>query len=103
MKPFIPVDDATASISASTGSSNTAIKQQPTGSHQLRLHNAGATLLFWALGPSGVTAAVTDIPLPAGAIEVVTVANAGASPLTHIAAITQAGTATLYVTTGQGL
>ena len=103
MKPFTPADDATASISATTSSLNTPIKQQPSGAHHLRLYNSGASTVFWAVGPAGVQAALTDIPLPPGAIEVVTLANAGAQPITHIAAITAAGAATLYATTGQGV
>jgi hypothetical protein len=103
MKPFTPLDDATASIAATTASANAALKQQATGAHQLRLFNAGTTPVFWAVGAAGVTAALTDIPLPGGAIEVVTLANGTSGGATHIAAITQAGTATLYATTGQGL
>lgn len=103
MKPFTPVDDATASIAATTSSANAALKQQPTGGCQLRLYNAGASTVFWALGNAAVAAALTDIPLPSGAIEVVTLANGTSGPATHIAAITQTGTATLYATTGQGL
>ena len=103
MKPFTPVDDATASVAATTTSDRAALKQQPTGGHQLRLYNAGASTVFWAVGNSAVTAALTDIPLPSGAIEVVTLANGTSGAATHVAAITQAGTATLYATTGQGL
>lgn len=103
MKPFTPADDATSSIAATTSTNNAAIRQQPTGAHQLRLFNLGPSAVFWALGPAGVTAALTDIPLPVGAIEVITVPNASAAPLTHVAAITASGTASLYLTTGQGL
>lgn len=103
MKPFTPADDATASIAASVSTASTAIKQQPTGAHQLRLFNAGSATVFWAAGNAAVTAALTDIPLPAGAIEVVTLPNATASPTTHVAAVTASGTATLYLSTGQGL
>lgn len=104
MKPFSPLDDATASITASTGGADrAAIKQQPTGSHQLRLYNAGAATVFWAAGNASVTAALTDIPLPAGALEVVTLANPTNNPATHVAAVTSSGTAVLYVTTGQGI
>ena len=103
MKPFTPAPAATASISATTTSARTAIKQQPTGSHQLRLFNAGTATVFWTFGDGAVTAALTDVPLPSGAIEVVTLPNATNAPTTHIAAITAAGTATLHLTTGQGL
>lgn len=103
MKPFTPVDDATASVTATTsGADRTAIKQQPTGAHQLRLYNAGTGTIFWAAGGATVTAALTDVPLPGGAIEVVTLANAAAAPLTHLAAVTQTGAAVLYATTGEG-
>jgi len=50
-----------------------------------------------------VSAAVTDIPLPSGAIEVVTLTNTNGGAATHVAAIAASGTATLYLTTGQGL
>jgi hypothetical protein len=104
MKPFTPVDDATASIAATTsGADRVAIKQQPTGTHQVRLFNAGAATVFWAAGNASVTAALTDVPLPSGAIEVITLANATSGAATHVAAVTASGTATLYVTTGQGL
>jgi hypothetical protein len=103
MKPFTPVDDATASIAVTTSSANAAIKQQPTGAHQVRLFNAGPTTVFWAAGPAGVSAALTDVPLPSGAIEVVTLANATNNVNTHIAAIAASGAPTLYITTGQGL
>jgi len=103
MKPFTPVDDGTASIAVTTSSASAAIKQQPTGAHQIRLFNAGSATVFWAAGSAGVSAAVTDIPLPSGAIEVVTLTNTNGGAATHVAAIAASGTATLYLTTGQGL
>ena len=103
MKPFAPIDDATASISATTSSASAPIKQQPTGTHQVRLYNAGSATVFWAVGNGVATASATDVPLPAGAIEVITISNAAAAPATHICAITASGAATLYVTTGEGL
>ena len=103
MKPFTPAPGATASISATTTSARAAILQRPTGAHQLRLFNPGPSTVFWTYGDGAVTAATTDVPLPAGAIEVVTLSNPASAPVTHVAAITASGTATLYVTTGQGL
>ena len=102
MKPFTPLDDATASIPATTTSARAAIARQPMGAHQLRLYNGGTATVFWAAGDGTVTAAATDIPLPAGAIEVVTLSNGGAAGASHIAAVTASGTASLYLTTGQG-
>ncbi len=103
MRPFAPVDDATASISVTTSSAAALIKGAPMGEYQLRIYNAGSSTAFYALGSSTVTAAVTDVPIPSGAIEVITITNPQQNPVTHIAAITASSTATLYVTTGNGI
>ena len=52
---------------------------------------------------SSVTAAVTDYPVPGGAIEVITVTNPQKDPITHVATITASGTPTLYFTLGWGI
>ena len=104
MKPFTPAPAGTSSIAATTSSGlRAAIRQQPTGSHQLRLFNAGPNTAFWTFGDGAVSATTADIPLPAGAIEVVTLSNPSGAPTSHVSAITASGTATLYLTTGQGL
>lgn len=103
MNPFCPIDDATASVSVTTSSAASLIKADPEGSFQLRLYNAGTATVFYAVGGASVTAAVTDVPLPSGAIEVITVQNPQSSPVTHIAAITASSTATLYASTGFGI
>jgi hypothetical protein len=103
MRPFAPVDDATASISVTTTTARAAIDGAPQGEFQLRLYNAGTATAFYALGNSSVEAAATDVPLPSGAIEVITITNPQQNPVTHIAAITASSTATLYVTTGNGI
>lgn len=103
MKPFAPASAGTSSISVTTTSARAAVKQQPTGAHQLRLFNAGTATVFWAFGDGTAVATTGDMPLPAGAIEVLTLPNASNAPTTHVAAITASGTATLYMTTGQGL
>lgn len=65
----------------------------------IRLYNAGGSTVFVNCGDSSVTAATTTgMPLPAGAIEVIRVDNSQ----TYVAAITAAGTATLYCTPGYG-
>lgn len=101
MKPFAPNDNATSSVSATTSTASSALKRVPTGPFSLRLYNAGAVAVFYRLGGSAVTAAATDVPLAAGATEVITVNSTDKDPLTHIAAITASSTATLYATTGQ--
>lgn len=104
MKPFTPASAGTSSIAVTTSSGlRVAIKQQPTGSHQVRLFNAGPNTCFWSFGDAAATATTSDIPLPSGAIEVITLSNPSNAPTTHISAIAASGTATLYVTTGQGL
>jgi len=103
MEPFHPVDDATTTLAAGTTSVRAAIKKRPTGEFQIRIHNAAAALCFYRIGDDAVTATSTDVPLPSGAIEVVTLDNPDADPETHIAAILASGTGSVYVTTGGGL
>jgi hypothetical protein len=103
MDPFHPVDDATTTIAASTASVRGAIKKRPTGEFQIRIHNAAAALAFYRIGDSTVVATNTDIPLPAGALEVVTVMDSDATPETHVAAILASGTGSIYITSGAGL
>lgn len=104
MKPFHWLEGATASISATTSSANVAIGKPPTGAFQIRVHNAGSSTAFIAKGTSSsVTAATTGLPVPSGAIEVLTLNNTEKSPITHMAAITATGTATVYFTTGAGI
>jgi hypothetical protein len=95
--PFRPQAANTASLAVTTSSDRVAITGNPT---QVRLRTNGAdAVAFITFGDSTVTAATaTGIPLGPGAIEVFSV------PLnaTHIAAITASGTATLYVTPGEG-
>lgn len=103
MRSFSPTDDATASISVTTTTASAALKKAGDGSFQVRIFNAGAATAFIAFGGSAVEAATTDYPVPSGAIEVVTMTNPDKSPITHAAAITAADTATVYLTTGDGI
>ncbi|WP_300573575.1 hypothetical protein [Phenylobacterium sp.] len=103
MKSFAPIDNANSSISATTSSAAAALKRVPTGRFQLRLANTGTAAAFLRWGTSAVTAAVTDYPIPAGAVEVVTIENTNASPITHVAAITASGAATIGLTIGHGI
>lgn len=101
MKAFAPIDDATASVLATTTTASAVLKRVPTGAYTLQLYNAGAVAVFYRLGGSAVEAAVTDIPLAAGATAIITANGTDKDPITHIAAITSSSTATLYATTGQ--
>lgn len=83
---------ACTAISAST----TVLRQEPM---QLRIYNAGPNDVFIRLGNGALTAVVaTDMPIPAGAVEVFTKNAAGS--VAGICAGT--GTATVYLTAGEG-
>lgn len=104
MQPFHPIEAATANISATTSSGSVAIARRPTnGPFQLRIHNAGTTTVFVAKGDSTVTAATTDMPVPPGAVEVITIQSPANTQTTHVAAITASGSGTIYFTTGVGI
>ena len=103
MIAFHPIDRATTTISASTTSARGAIAKQPSGRHQLRLTNATGQTAFYRLCDSDDDATTADIPLPDGAVEVVTVENAEKLPITHVAVILAAGSGSFYVSTGRGL
>lgn len=99
--PFQPALPA-VSVSATTTSaatSNGAWYQQP----QVRIYNAGPDLIHVAWGrvallPSGtMTATTTDLPVPAGAVEVF---SKGAADL--IAYRANSSTATVWFTFGGG-
>lgn len=103
MESFHPLDRATTTISASTSSARGAIARQPTGRHQVRLCNATGQTAFYRLCDSDDNATTADVPLPDGGVEVVTVGNADAAPITHVAVILATGSGSFYVTTGRGL
>jgi len=100
----MPVDDATVTVSVSASSTpGVAIKSRPTGAFQLRLHNALAGVVFYRVGDSTVQATSADVPLPAGAVEVITVKNNDRRQDTHIAFVAASGTGSAYASTGVGL
>lgn len=91
LKNFVP--STTTSVSATTSSARALVGAGPS----VRLYNAGSATVFVAFGTDSVTATTSDMPVPAGTIEVL---ERGAN--THLAALTASGTATLYVTAGLG-
>lgn len=109
---FQPNDRGTLTISVTTSSANNALVRSPTsGVFQVRIYNAGPSLVFvrfaepsvssagvYADG-SSVAATNADIPIPAGNTETFTLD----SSTSRIACLTASSTATLYVTTGEGL
>jgi hypothetical protein len=98
-KAFAPAGN-TVSLAVTTATARVALTAPATaGAYQVRLYNAGTATAFVTFGTvtaNGVVA--TSMPIPSGGIEVFSVA----STVTHVAAITSSGTATLYATTGYG-
>ena len=102
--PFRPSYAATVSINVS--SSSQAVQIQPTGTTgtwQVRIVNDGTATVWLRFGDAGVAATIPNgstaggFPLPAGAIEVLTVVG------THVAAIAAGSTGSIYFTPGQGI
>lgn len=85
---------------SSTGD-RVALPGRGTGA-QVLVYNNSATLAFLAFGGDGVTAtagtAAPDIPVPPG----VTMTLTRGPDATHASAITDAGTADLYLLSGEG-
>ncbi len=100
---------ATVALAAGTASARVALTDTAagTGERTVRVLNAGPETAFVAFGHAAATAAVPVAGAPAAGIPVP--AGGGAEPFripadaTHMAAVCASGTATLYVTVGQGL
>jgi hypothetical protein len=90
---FTPI--ATVSLAVTTTTGRVALVGDAS---TVRLYNAGTATAFVKFGDSSITAATTNMPIPAGAIE----AFRPPGSSTHLAAITSSGTATLYATSGEG-
>ena len=67
----------------------------------IRVYNLGPALVFvrWGASASVGAAAVTDMPVVPGVVELFTKGNADDT----LAGITSTGTATVYVTCGEGM
>jgi hypothetical protein len=96
--PFRPNSAGTVTVAATTTSGSTRVALVG-GGPNISIANAGTSTAFCEFGPSTVTAATaTGFPFPSGVVYV-----AGrALDVTHVACITSTGTATVYVTTGEG-
>ena len=96
--PFRPNAAATVTVAATTTSGSTTVALVGAGT-DLLITNAGTGTAFFEQGTSTQTAATaTGLPLLPG--EVLTIGRHVGS--THVVAITATGTATVYVTTGEG-
>lgn len=104
MQPFHPIDNATLTVSVTSSSSPQAMKKIPSGKFTARLHNALSEAVFYRFGDNQVVGSTTaGVPLPAGAVEVVTVENSDRNPITHVDIVSASGSGSVYVTTGFGL
>ena len=94
--PFRLTADTITLACTAASASTTVLRQEPM---QLRIYNAGPNDVFVRLGNGALTAFVaTDMPIPAGAVEIFTKNAAGS--VAGICAGT--GTATLDLTAGEG-
>lgn len=100
-QPFIPALGQTVSISVSASSQSVAVSVPPNGGGQVRVANDGTATVWINFGKTGVTASTTtSYPLPAGAVEVVTVPVVG-GPV-YAAVIAAGSTGSVYFTPGDG-
>lgn len=95
VKTFAPNGENTAQLVAGVASARVAL--DPYAS-VVRVLNAGPNLAYIRFGDSTVTATNARMPIPSGSTELFTKATAS-----HVAAITDTGTATLYFTNGEGI
>ena len=97
---FNPIGSVSLAVTSTTGNvalpGTVATENRPT----VRLYNAGAVDVHVAFGASGVTVVAdgTGMVVPPGVVEMFEPQRG----LTYLAAITAAGTATLYITRGEG-
>lgn len=103
MRSFFPCGD-TVSLGADTASDSVAFAASLDGEFQVRAYNAGTDAVFVMYAPAGDTITTAKgVPLPGGAVEVLTVSNPDRSKATRAYAITASGTATVYFTPGHGI
>ena len=94
---FVP-SGLTVSIAASTVSASVALNSGAAlAGINVRVYNDGPALAFIKIGTGSATAGVTSIPLPVGAVELLSKATNDT-----FAAVTLSGTANVYFTPGNG-
>lgn len=97
MKANIPTfapGNVTSNVVASTTSATAAMDANAL---VVRVYNSGSVTAFIRFGRTTATATTSDMPLPPGAVETF---SKGSYDV--LAAITASGTATVYVTSGEG-
>lgn len=95
--PFAPKATSTKALSVGVSINLVEVNPGPGRCRRLRLHNAGPSLVFVELtGAGGDVSSATGMPIPVGHTGIYT------APGSYIAAVTQSGSATLYVTPGEG-
>lgn len=96
MQSVFSPSPTTATLSATTASSNVAL----TGvGSSIRVYNAGSVAVFIAWGSSATVAATTGgYPIAPGEIEIISLPG----ETRYVAGITASGTATVYLTPGEG-
>lgn len=100
--PFLPATAKTVNIAVAAASARVAIPGLATGTSQVRVYNAGSAIAWVEFGDVTITAAVaTGIPIPPGAIEVLTIPQVSGAP--YVAAIAAGATGSIYFTPGMGV
>lgn len=100
--PFGPAGSATVALAVTTASARVAY-QSGIKNHRVRIYNAGTSDVAVEFGDATVVAVFptnstgAGMVIPAGAVEVLS------SSTSNLAAITSSGTATLYITPGEGI
>lgn len=92
------LDTTAVSVSGTTASGALNLPAASTGNTSVRIHNGATVTVFIQFGASTVEATTSNMPIPAGGVEVFDIGGA----VTHVAGITASGTGTLYATTGRG-
>ena len=99
MEAFAPAKD----FSLSATSSSSRVNIEALGRVQVRMWNSGAVPVFFKAGTSTVTATTSSTPLPPGSVECFTFYRNSDDSQIYIAGITASGSATVYITTGDGM
>ncbi len=97
--PFSPIIGQSKTLSATTSSTSQSFTGDGIKSTAIRVHNAGTAGVYIRWGNGSQTATTSDMYIPPNQLEVFgKPANADT-----VAVITSSGTATVYVTAGNGV
>lgn len=102
-RPFTPDDNATSSVAITGTTNRAALKLSASRGGQMynvRVFNDSSATAFIAFGNSAVTAAITDIPVGPGMVEVFTL-PVDETDHNYIAGIGASGT--IYASAGYGI